>query len=167
MSFDPVSYFKTIAEKHKSILHNDATNKAFFEEFSSTKILFDNADFLQQMRTASNTIMVVQFNGDINYAQGIDNNNRTFYGAIFLLKKIKINDFENIKKARTDLISIWDDIFAKIKNDISYASIVIRSPDAQISAIGMIADNYFGIAINLSYEQVICSFYNSDIWQET
>jgi len=161
--FDIISYFKNIATSHKKILHTEQ-KPAFFREFSSRKVILDNSDLLMNMRNSSDVVLVAQFNGETNYADNIDNNTRTHIGSIFLIKKVKSTAYITIGEARTELTEVWDDIFAKIKNDIRKNQLPIFSPSAQTSSIGAIADNYYGISVFFSYSENINHKYSESVW---
>ncbi len=162
--FNATEYFRQIATQNKAIAHNDETNKAFFREFSSAKVLFDNSDFLAKMRDASDTVLVSQFNGEINYDQRIDSGNRTNVGAIFLLKRVSATYYNAIEDARVALIAIWEDIYAKMKHDIETNVICMRSPDVQTNPVGMIGDSYYGISVFISYDEYVNHRYDASKW---
>ena len=164
--FDPLKYFKEVAVKHKQISHTDE-KPAFFREFGSANILFNNSDFLTKMRDCANTALVAQFNedGGIN-ANNIDNNSRTYDGAIYLIRKVDVTDYDGIESTRKDLILIWNDIYAKLSNDIRKEQFH-PSPSGlnfKIYAIGMIADSFYGIAILMSYSEKYCVKYDASKW---
>ena len=161
--FNPTEYFKNIAIAHKQILHTD-DKPAFFREFSSSRVILDNSDLLQKMRTAADIVMVSQFNGNTNYNDGIDNNARTHIGSIFLIKKVKVTDYDAIEVSREELSVIWEDIYAKIKKDVRTNVLKIFNVSAQKTSIGAIADNYYGISVFFSYSEVICHKYSDDVW---
>jgi len=166
MTFDPIAYFKTIAEKHILIQHNDATNLAFFREFDTSSMLFDNSDFLAKMRKVAKTALVVQFNEDGGVkGSSIDNKFRYKDGAVYLIKKVKVTDYNEIEAARKEMSSIWDDIYSKLQTDIRTFKIPqLFDLDVSIKSIGMLADSFYGIAIFMSYSENYCYKFKPDNW---
>jgi len=157
----PNDYFKEIAIHHILLQHTEA-KPAFFREFSSSRILIDNSDFLLKMRKSGDNILVSIFNGEKRYAEDIDNNTRINTGSILLLKKVK--DITGVDAAREELDGIWEDINAKIKQDIRTSAIQLFGYSAQAVPIGMIGDSYFGLAFFISYADVYCHFPNTARW---
>jgi len=134
--FDPIEFYRQCAIHHKDILHTDE-KPAFFREFSSTKILFDNSDFIVRMRKAKKTILVAEFNGDSSIiSKNIDAKKREFYGAIFLLQKIKVTDYNAIETERKKLIKIWEDIDALTLHKIRENEIFIQDYSTKLTSIG-------------------------------
>ena len=159
--FDPNDYFKTIAETHNKLLHTD-DNPAYFREFTSQSVMLNNSDFLLKMRNAKEVCIVSIFNGEKTFADNIDNNSRTYVGSVFLMKRVK--SVSEINAARIELETIWEDIFAKLKKDIREGVVVIGHISAQQTPIGYIGDNYYSIAIFLSYSETFCHSYNPAMW---
>jgi len=168
MPFDPILYFKTIAEKHNLIKHSDESNLAFFREFDTSSIIFENSDFLTKMRKVAQTALVVQFNEDGGVkGNSIDNKFRYKTGAIFLIKKVKVTDFNSIESTRKEMSSIWDDIYTKLQIDIRNRIIPpLFDLDVSIKSVGMIADSYYGLAVFMNYSEKYCVKYNPNNWLE-
>lgn len=156
------NYFKNIAITHKSILHTEE-QPAFFREYSSAKILLSNSDFLVKLRKAKEVVLISQFNGNIR-GSGIDNNTADESGSIFLLQRINVTDYAGIDSARINLMEIWNDILSKMKKDIREQNLLLFNFSWQVTPIGAIGDNYYGIAVIMSYKKKLCATYNSDRW---
>jgi hypothetical protein len=163
--FDPIAYFKTIAETHISIAHS-SSNLAFFREFDTNAILFDNSDFLTKMRKVAQTALVVQFNEDGTvHGNSIDNKFRNKTGAIFLIKKVKVTDYDSIETARKEMSAIWDDIYSKLQTDIRNRTITpLFDLDVSIRSVGMIGDSFYGLAVFMNYDEKYCIAFNSANW---
>ena len=162
--FEPISFYKECAIHHKEILHTEE-KPAFFREFSTAKILFDNSDFLVRMRKANETILVAEFNGDgAIISKNLDQKAREYYGAVFLLEKVKVTDYDGIEAARKKLIEIWEDIDALTISKIRKGEIIAFDYRTKITSIGQIADSYYGISIFVSYTQGYCPKYNPEKW---
>lgn len=155
-------YFKKIAETHKEILHT-IDYPAYFREYSSSRLLINNSDFLTNLRNARDIILVSQFNGDMR-GNTIDNNSAHETGAIFLLKRVNIGNFEEIDQARDTLDQIWLDILAKIKKNIRESELLIFDFDWQKMPLGAIGDNYYGLAIMMSFDRIECANYDVSKW---
>ena len=166
MIFEPNEYFKQIAISHVDIAHT--TDKpAYFREYSAIKILFNNSDFLDNMRYAKRFALVSQFNKEGNFA-GInaDNKYRNYSGAIYLISRV-ID--KSIDQAFEDTNSVLEDIIAKMENDIDAEVIpmTFRLNDISVHSLGQIADGYYGLVAFLNYSdfQGACKPYNSDKWK--
>jgi hypothetical protein len=166
--FDIITYFKNIAQKHYLITHNEQNNPAFFREFDTSSILFENSDFLVKMRKVAKTAMVVQFNEDGGVrGSSIDNKFRYKTGAVFLIKKVKVADYNEIENVRKEMSSIWDDIYTKLQMDIRTGAIPPPFDlDVSIKSVGMIGDSYYGLAIFMNYSEKYCVKFNPNNWLE-
>jgi len=165
MKFNPNEYFKSIAISHKEIQHT-TENPAFFREFSSSKILFDNSDFLDKLRYAKQTALVSQFNGDSNtFGRSSDNLSKEYMGVVFIISKITD---KNIDAVILKTESIIEDIIAKIQydsdNEILSPALSFKLTNIHASAVGIIANNYYGHAVFLNYTLPNCVAYNQDKW---
>ena len=165
MNWNPNSYFKEIAEKHKEIAHTE-DKPAFFREHSASKLLFDNSDFLNKMRYVKDIALVSQFNGD-GYLTG-PNDDQLYMkntGAIYIIKKV----FDgNIGAARNKAKEILKQIIAKMRSDkeaeISKVSHFFEMNNIQIVSVGMIADKFYGLAAFMTYAESECTEINPDVW---
>jgi len=161
--FDPNEYFKKIAIEHKDIAHTEDA-PAFFREYSSIRILFDNSDFLDKMRYAKRFVLVSQFNKDGSITgKTADNKFRVYTGSIFLISRI-ID--KTIDKAFDDTNEVLEDIISRIEFDMDNENIPLtfRLNDIAIHNIGEIADGYYGIMALLSYFEPTCTEFNAAKW---
>jgi hypothetical protein len=164
MSFEPNDYFKKIAISHVDIAHTD-DKPAYFREFSSVKILFNNSDFLDKMRYAKRFALVSQFNKDGNYSgPNSDSLFRNYTGAIYLISRI-ID--KTIDQAFTDTNRVLDDIIAKIGNDMDTEQIpfTFRLNEISVHSLGEIADGYYGLVAFLSYIEPSCNVFDAAKWE--
>jgi len=166
MNWDANEYFKTeIAEKHKDIAHTEEA-PAFFREYSTSKILFDNSDFLSKLRYAKNIALISQFNGE-GLLTGA-NDDSLFYkntGVIYILKKV----FDgNIGAARDKTKEIFKQIIAKMRLDmnpeIRKVPHFFELNNIQIVPVGMIADKYYGLAAFMTFAEPECTEIDADVW---
>lgn len=159
------SYFKTIAEEHVDILHNeDDTVKAYFRSYSSATILLDN-EFHKNLRYSKDNILISQFNND----GGLPLPSNDFpwsepNGTLFILSRIIDT---NIEAAISKAIEIRNDILARYKQDLKDGQIDLNFmiSSVQSQSIGRIADNYYGIALFISYSETYKNTYDITKWQ--
>lgn len=163
--FDINVYLKILAQMHVE-LQDTEEKPAFFREFSTSKILFDNSDFLNKMRYAKETVMVSQFNGEgrisgPNEDSLADSNS----GAIYILTRANKS---NMDEAQLKCKTILKDMVARIVHDKEQNLIpenVNFDLAGEFNNIGMIADSYYGVVLFLSYvDYSLCLQYNSDKW---
>ena len=164
INFDPNAYFKQLAIEHVDIKHTE-DKPAFFREYSTLKILFNNSDFLDKMKLAKRTGLVSQFNEDGSITgPNADNKIRVFTGAIYIITRIIEKDkgeafiFTNI---------ILKDIIARMQKDLDENNIPItmKLNDIPIRSLDEVADGYYGHMAMLAYtESAECYEYNADKW---
>jgi len=163
--FDPNEYFKQIAISHKDIAHTDE-EPAYFREYSSIKILFDNSDFLDKMRYAKRFALVSQFNKDGNYTgKTADNKFRIYTGAIYLITRIIDKTIDEAFEATN---SVLEDIIARMEYDMDNENIpfTFRLNEIAVHNIGEIADGYYGLTAFMSYLEPACTDYNPEKWAQ-
>jgi len=156
------NYFRTLAEEHILIAHTEE-KPTFFREYASARILLDT-DFHNNLRKAGDNVLVSQFNDDGNLPLPMNDRFRENpIGSVYIFTRIKT---EGIEAARLVAKSIRDDIFARIDHDIRENNIQRDFVINQISpvTIGRVADNFFGIVINISYSQRYKPGYDANKW---
>jgi len=158
------AYFKTLAEQHVDILHNDdEENKGYFRSFSSSVVLLDN-NFHANLRFAKANVLISQFNQDGQIPIPADDFPRPNPdGTLYILSKI-IDGY--VEAARVKAIEIRDDIVARIKvemrNNTLAKNFMVESMQSQ--SIGRIANDYYSIAMFISYTERDTTVYNSEKW---
>jgi len=163
--FDPNQYFKQIAESHKEIQHTELA-PAFFREYSSSKVLFDNSEFLSKMRYVKRIGIVSQFNNDSNFfGPHADAHFKSISGAVYVIMKVIDKDFQEVQNKTKEIIN---DIFCKLENDSEQGlisqEINIKLNDISFHTLGLIADNYYGAVMFINFFQPFCQTYNPDKW---
>lgn len=159
------NYFKTIATEHIDILHDDlADNKGYFRSYSSATILLDN-EFHKKLRWVKDNAIISQFNDDAQLPTP-DNDFpwQTPSGTLYVLSRIIDSDVET---ARLKAVEIRNDIISRIKydagNNTIYKSLQLSSIQSQ--SVGRIADNFYCVALFISFNEVYKNPYNANKWQ--
>jgi len=156
------NYFKTLAEEHVLIQHSEET-PAFFREYASARILLDT-DFHKNLRNCSDNILISQFNDDGTLpSPNIDFKRQQLTGTLYIASRIQESDIE---AARLVARSIRDDIYARFERDIREETIMKGYVVRAISpfTIGRFADNFYCMALNISYEEKYAPTYNQNVW---
>ncbi len=156
------NYFKNIAVSHTEILHSEE-NKAFFREYASARIILDT-DFHKNLRNCGNNILISQFNDDSQLpVPSNDFGRESPSGTLYILSRIFDNDMDAAKGKAKEL---RNDIYAKMKYDLQERvlpkSFLISNMSSQ--TIGRIADNFFGIAIHISFSDKYVAPYTQNKW---
>lgn len=163
--FNPNSYFKQLAIEHVDIKHTDE-KPAYFREYSSMRILFNNSDFLDQMRYANRTALVSQFNGDGGISGKPDSKVQTYTGSIYIITRIIDKDKDEAFALTTKILQ---DIFARMQEDLDNMIIPITMSlnDIKIISLDEIGDGYYGHTAMMAYkESAECIAYDSNKWQQ-
>ncbi len=160
------AYFELLATEHNKIYHTEDA-PAFFKEFSTSRIIFDNSDFLAKMRYVKDTALIAQWNEDGGWdGPNHDKRYRYYTGAVILLQRVRDGD---ITGARSECNSIFEDIISRIEYDSEQGTIPQNVQfylnETTAHAIGMIADKYYGIMYMMRYRDFAsCTPYNPDTW---
>jgi len=166
MNWNVNNYLKGLAISHVDLQHTPE-KPAFFREYSTSGILFDNSDFLNKMRYANRIALVSQFNedGGINGVNA-DSHSAVNTGAIYIISKTIDKDIEQARqKSKEVLIDIISKIIYDSENNIIPSEIQFDIKSIDINTIGMIADTYFGISAFMKYTDFsLCFNYKPDKW---
>ncbi len=165
-NFNPNDYFKQLAIEHIDIQHTE-DKPAYFREYSTVRILFNNSDFLDKMKYMKRTGLVSQFNNDGGTSGGHDSKNRIFTGAIYVITRI-INKSKD--EAQAHCKQIMNDIFARMQHDMEGMTIPITTElnNIKYHSLDEIADGFYGLAGLISYqESAECIVYDSSKWQSS
>ncbi len=164
MIFEPNKYFKQIAISHVDIADTEE-KPAYFREYSSIQILFNNSDFLDKMRYAKRFALVSQWNmdGNIN-GPNADQKIRTHTGSIYLISRLITKD---IDQAYKDTNSVLEEILAKMEEDQTEGKIpfTFNLNDIPIFSLGEIADGYYGHIALMSYKESACKAVDPKKWK--
>jgi len=164
--FDFHNYFKQIAVSHKQIAHTPE-KPAFFREFSASKVMFNLSDFFTHQAEHARNILIYQSNDEGNLAGvNADTTFRTKIITLYLLRKVEYNNHEHIELANAELETIFDDIFSKMKRDRNNDLIPLTTKlnSFTVNSLGMIADSYFGLVINLRVDMPYSPKFFADRW---
>jgi len=161
------SYFEQLAIEHNEIQHT-SEKPAFFREYASARILLDT-NFHKNLRNCGNNILISQFNDDGNLPVPTNDFNRENpIGTLYIFSRILASEIED---ARLTAKGIRDDIYARLKRDMrSQDDIFERGFQIeQISpvTIGRVADNFYGMSLNISYSQKYTAVYDESKWTDT
>ncbi len=164
--FDINQYFENIAVEHVDLQYTKE-HPAFFKEHSTNKILFNNSEFLSQMRYVKRNVLVSQFNNSGGWTGKNPGQMHSYTnGAIFIISKCKENEpIDNIRKR---CMNIFNDIMARIAHDTENGAIpenIVFDKEIRSVPTGLIADKYYGIMFLMSidiYEQ--CTTYKPEKW---
>lgn len=157
-------YFKQLAIEHQSVLHTEE-KKAFFREYASARILLDT-DFHKNLRACGNNVIISQFNDDGPLpVPANDFSREEMIGTLYIFSRI-ID--ANMEAARLVTKSLRNDIYSRIKHDMSEQVIERNFVINQMASttIGRVADNFYGIAINISYSQKFTAPYDAAKWDD-
>jgi len=158
-------YFKTLAEEHVDILHTDE-HKGYFRSYSSSFVLLDN-EFNKNLRVLENNVLISQFNQDAQLPTPMDDFARQNpNGTLYILSRIKDVNYEN---ARLKAIELREDIIARLKYEMRNGALAKQFQITAINSqtIGRVADNFYGIALFIAYEEKYESNYDVDKWQQS
>lgn len=158
-------YFKTLAEEHIDIMHSDADeSKGYFRSYSSSTIFLDN-EFHKNLRWAKDSLIISQFNDDGQLP--IPSNDFPWQGptgTVYILSRIIDT---NTEAAMLKAIELRNDIVSRINYDARNGNIAktFQLTGIQSQSVGRIADNFYGIAVLISYSETYKNPYNADKWQ--
>jgi hypothetical protein len=158
-------YFKTLAEEHVDILHSDADdNKGYFRSYASATILLDN-EFHKNLRWVKQNCLISQFNDDGQIPVPSDDFPRQQpNGTLYILSRIIDG---NAESARLKAIEIRNDIYARLSFDSRNGLIEknFQVSAIQSTSIGRVADNFYGLAVFINYNNKFSVPYNVAKWQ--
>jgi len=156
-------YFQQLATEHTDIQHT-AEKPAFFREYASSRILLDT-DFHNNLRNSGDNVLISQFNDDgILPAPMDDFMMEQPTGTLYILCRIKETGKE---AARLKAKEIRNDIYARIRREKRQGALLKDFNITSISpvTIGLVASNFYGVAINISYTQRFEASYDAEKWQ--
>jgi hypothetical protein len=164
--FDINAYLKSLAESHADLLHTES-HPAFFKEYSTNRILFDNSDFLNKLRYVKDNALVAQFNLEGGWDGPNQSQIHSFQsGAVFILSRLQPD--EDAEAARDRCHRIFKDIKARIAFDIDSEIIpptVSFDMNMRAHPVGMLADKFYGMMYLFSFDDYAdCLEYNAGKW---
>ena len=173
MKFDFSRYFHDIAVRLKAIAHTEQKRK--FHRVSGIAALEELLHNLTRT-TDEGFQLVIEDNLDSRFFENASTLlNEQFY-VFYVLKKCRVNDFDSIEKAKDDCRVVAWQIFAQMfrHREIDWKAPTananglrdLRRSSVNISTIGPMADQYWGLMCSFTVADNPGIKYNADDWTE-
>jgi len=165
--FDINAYLKSLAESHSDLLHTEEA-PSFFKESSTSRMLFNNSDFLNKLRYVKNNALVSQFNLEGGWDGPNQSQTHSFQtGSIFILSRLQPTD-NDVESARNRCHKIFKDIKARMEFDTDSGTIpetVNFDFNIRSYPLGMLGDNFYGMMYMIAFDDYNdCVTHNPDVW---
>lgn len=165
------TYFENIARRLIDINHDPDNNRKRFYLVHGTSAMFSftgNNDFLNDMHahpTEPVMVYLLDYSGRLA-GTSIDNKWRLKTGQVFIVKKLKLNDFAAINTWMAECETILEKVLARIDTDIHSGDLLptFNLLNTSVLQVHNQADGFHGLGISFSWNTKFCKHLNPADW---
>jgi hypothetical protein len=159
------NYFKVACVNHKSLLHNDTTNKRFYP--------VDIEDVLNGLKISCKEAFMILENPEFKpFDAGSDNFRKIIRGAFVILKEAKIGDNSDRERILDECQVIAEDITSKMINDTKKGNLDKTYPfrieldlnKVNFNKVGPLMTNMFGWRVEFALNESFNLAFDESKW---